>query len=154
MSSLLRRLDWYRRVPRDLTESSLSGSLISIFAVLISLWLLIFNVVDLFRVTRNSQMLIDHEVRSEKLKINIDIKWKRIPCSLLTLDVQDVLGSHELDTAGTLWKEGLKEDGITYISQEEVKQEGHTGFSGLSRHAWNVDHQKDQGKVELFIFLK
>ncbi len=39
-----------------------------------------------------------------------------MPCSLLSLDVQDVMGSHELDTKGTLYKMTIDVDGKILLS--------------------------------------
>lgn len=146
-STFIKRLDWYSRIPRDMTESSIHGAIISLVAILISIFLFCSNISNYLTLQRKSEMLIDHAVRNSKLRINLDVKFPRMPCSLLSLDITDIMGSHELDTNGLLWKITLAADGETVLEKEAVKQSSKTGFHGMSRHNWNLEHGKDEDKV-------
>jgi hypothetical protein len=57
-------------------------------------------------------MLVDTNVGSDKLKINLDITLKRLPCSIVSLDSQDVMGTHSLNIHGRLVKKKLDRNGI------------------------------------------
>ena len=44
------------------------------------------------------------------MNINVDIDLHRFPCSILSLDVQDVMGSHSVNVHGSLMKYRLDKD--------------------------------------------
>jgi hypothetical protein len=56
-------------------------------------------------------MLVDLSNSSETLKINLDLTLKRIPCSIISLDVQDIMGTHSINIQGTLLKKRLNKEG-------------------------------------------
>ena len=49
--------------------------------------------------------------RGEKLRINFDVTFPHIPCSLLSLDAMDVSGSHQLDVSHHIRKKPLDDAG-------------------------------------------
>ena len=49
-------------------------------------------------------MLVDISHHDDRLNINIDIFFPKMPCEVLSLDVQDVMGTHIVDIAGSLFK--------------------------------------------------
>jgi Endoplasmic reticulum vesicle transporter/Endoplasmic Reticulum-Golgi Intermediate Compartment (ERGIC) len=53
--------------------------------------------------------------------INLDISLHRFPCSLVSLDIQDIMGSHTVNVHGTLTKNKLSKDG-KIIGQEVYKK--------------------------------
>ena len=130
----MRQFDLYRRVPKDLTEGSLHGAIVSIVVLVFACFLIVSNVADYLSVSIKSEMLVE-EVRKSKLKINVDIVFPKIPCGFLTLDATDVMGSHELDTKHALHKLSLAEDGFTVLHSEEVKDnEGEVIAEGLNHY--------------------
>ncbi|CAD7931190.1 unnamed protein product [Amoebophrya sp. A25] len=151
MDGFVKRLDWYRRVPKDLTEASLHGALVSVSTILIACYLLISNLIEYHTLHTRSEMYVDSD-RGNKLKINLDIVFPKVPCPALSLDAQDVMGSHELSTGGMLHKVALSKTGEV-LEKEEVHGNHMTesGFHGLSRHNWNLlhDHDKDRLKEKL-----
>jgi hypothetical protein len=56
-----------------------------------------------------------------------------LPCELLSFDAQDVMGSHEVDAHGNLFKERLTSKGDV-IAKEEMKGSHYGASSGLTRH--------------------
>ncbi len=63
------------------------------------------------QVKTSSEMMVDTNVGADKLKINVDITMKRLPCSIVSLDSQDVMGTHSLNVHGKLTKKNLTEMG-------------------------------------------
>jgi Endoplasmic Reticulum-Golgi Intermediate Compartment (ERGIC) len=57
-------------------------------------------------------MLVDITQHDDRLNININMVFPKIPCDLLTLDVQDVMGTHIVDIAGSLFKKRIDEKGV------------------------------------------
>jgi hypothetical protein len=63
------------------------------------------------QIKTSSEMLVDLSNSSETLKINLDLTLKRIPCSIISLDVQDIMGTHSINIQGTLLKKRLNKEG-------------------------------------------
>jgi hypothetical protein len=56
------------------------------------------------------------------LTINIDITMYRLPCSILSLDIQDVMGSHSVNVHGTLMKDRLdRNQNVMEIQKHKTK---------------------------------
>lgn len=64
-------------------------------------------------------MLVDISHSDDRLNINVDIIFPRMPCDILTLDVQDVMGTHIVDISGSLYKKRLSES-RTVLSQTSM----------------------------------
>ena len=61
-------------------------------------------------------MFIDINRDGEKLQVNLDISFPAMPCDLISLDVQDVMGTHTLNIEGKLFKKRIVNG--TIISEE------------------------------------
>ena len=64
-----------------------------------------------------SEMAVDVNRGGELLRINLDITLHSFPCSILSIDVQDIMGSHTVNVHGTLTKNKLDKAG-KIIGQE------------------------------------
>jgi hypothetical protein len=80
-----------------------------------------------------SEMFIDESRTQEKLQINLDVTLPALPCEVLSFDAQDIMGSHEVDAHGNLYKERLTSKGDV-IGREDIKTSHYGATSGLSRH--------------------
>jgi hypothetical protein len=70
-------------------------------------------------VETKSDMLVDISHHDDRLNINVDIVFPKMPCELLSLDVQDVMGTHIVDIAGSLFKRRLSQKG-EFISETSM----------------------------------
>ena len=52
-------------------------------------------------------MFVDASHHDDRLNINIDIVFPKMPCEVLTLDIMDIMGTHIVDIGGSLYKKGL-----------------------------------------------
>jgi len=140
----VRRFDLYRKVPRDLTEPTLSGAVVSALTVIFGVYLFLSELNVFFQRRWESEMFIDESKTEEKLQINLDITMPVMPCELLSFDAQDVMGSHEVDAHGNLFKERLTSKGDV-IAREEMKGSHYGASSGLTRH---FSFSYDNGDVD------
>lgn len=62
-------------------------------------------------VKTKSDMLVDISHRDDRLNINVDIVFPKLPCDIVTLDVQDVMGTFIVDISGSLFKKKLSRTG-------------------------------------------
>ena len=56
-------------------------------------------------------MLVDISHEEDRLTINLDMTFPRMPCEALTLDVQDVMNMQITDIRGDLDMKWLRSDG-------------------------------------------
>jgi len=137
----IKRFDLYRKVPRDLTEPTLSGAAVSCCTVTLALYLFSAEFFVFVQRRWESEMFIAESTTEEKLQINLDITLPALPCELISFDAQDVMGSHEVDAHGNLFKDRLTSKGDV-IAREEMKNSHYGASSTLTRHySFNYDNQ-------------
>jgi len=104
-------LDVYRKLPSDYLQPTYSGATLSIISTVIMVMLFLSELRSYMEVKTSSEMFIDINRGGAKLVINIDLVLYRLPCMILSLDIQDVMGSHSVNVHGTLHKDFLDQDG-------------------------------------------
>lgn len=57
--------------------------------------------------------------RDDFVNVNLDVTFPKIPCDVLSVDVEDILGTHKTDVMGELHKVRLDKDGKK-VSEESV----------------------------------
>lgn len=107
----LKKLDVYRKVPADLTEPTLSGAIVSIVAASFMVLLFFSELSEYLRITTQSEMFVDVNRGGEKLTINIDVTFPSFPCGIMSLDAQDIIGTHIVNVEGSMKKQRLGPDG-------------------------------------------
>lgn len=132
VQSKLRKLDVYRKLPQDLTEATMSGAILSIIAMVCMSLLFVTELSEYLTISTTSEMFVDINRGGEKLNINVDITFPRYPCGLLSLDAQDVMGSHIVNVGGTLLKRRLNSSG-TLISVEKVEHGHQTDIASIKK---------------------
>lgn len=74
-------------------------------------------------VETKSNMLVDISHHDDKLNINIDIVFPSIPCDVMSLDIQDIMGTNIVDIGGSLFKKRLGSKG-EFLSQISALEKG------------------------------
>ena len=131
----------FRKMPKDLTEPTFFGALginftlyltlVSIICTAILGTLLVGEISAYLKVETKSDMLVDithHD--KDRLNINIDIEFPRMPCDLMSLDITDIMGTHVVDIGGSLYKKRLGSNG-EFLSISIFKIDEH--FYPISR---------------------
>lgn len=109
--SRLKAVDFYRKIPADLTESSLTGAALSITAAFSIILLLLMELNGFLKPDFREQMVVDRSPAGELLRVNFNVSFPSLSCEFLTLDVSDALGTKRLNITKTVRKLPLKEDG-------------------------------------------
>ncbi|WZY84137.1 hypothetical protein YC2023_030521 [Brassica napus] len=151
----LKSVDFYRKIPRDLTEASLSGAGLSIVAALVMMLLFGMELSSYLEVTTTTAVVVDKSSDGDFLRIDFNISFPALSCEFASLDVNDVLGTNRLNITKTVRKfpidPHLKATGGEFHSGlashhinhgEEIKQEfpdgaiqlTNGGFESLSHH--------------------
>jgi len=64
-----------------------------------------------------ADLVIDMSHRDDFVNVNLDVTFPKIPCDVLSVDVEDILGTHKTDVMGDIHKKRLDKNG-KYINEE------------------------------------
>ncbi|XP_066390892.1 protein disulfide isomerase-like 5-4 isoform X1 [Miscanthus floridulus] len=103
-SSRLKSVDFYRKIPRDLTEASLSGAGLSIVAALAMVFLFGMELSSYLAVNTTTSVIVDRSSDGEFLRIDFNISFPALSCEFVQVDVSDVLGTNRLNIRKTVRK--------------------------------------------------
>jgi len=107
----LRRLDIYRKVPKDLTQPTLTGACISVACICFIFFLLLSEFLTFITIDLHSELFVHNPGDSERVPVILDISLPNMGCEFVGLDIQDDLGRHEVghieDTTKTPLNEGV-----------------------------------------------
>ncbi|KAM6581199.1 uncharacterized protein LOC115725673 [Cannabis sativa] len=136
----LRNLDAYPKVNEDFYNRTFSGGIITIVSSLVML-ILFFSEFSLFLHTVKETKLVVDTSRGETLRINFDVTFPVIACSLLSLDALDISGEQHLDIRHNIVKKRIDAHGNLI----EARQEGIGApkiEKPLQRHGGRLEHNE------------
>jgi thiol-disulfide isomerase/thioredoxin len=84
--------DLYRKIPKDLTESSSVSAILSLFAALFMLALFVAELWAFLTIHYQTNIIIDPNTDS-LLRVNFNITLVDMPCEYASIDVVDALGT-------------------------------------------------------------
>ncbi|KXZ55092.1 hypothetical protein GPECTOR_3g247 [Gonium pectorale] len=102
--SKLKAIDFFKKIPSDLTEATLTGAWLSIVAAIIMVCLFMAELSSFLSTTSKTQLLVDRSPRNELLKVNFNISFPALSCEFATVDVSDSLGTKRLNLTKTVRK--------------------------------------------------
>ncbi|KAG7029621.1 Endoplasmic reticulum-Golgi intermediate compartment protein 3 [Cucurbita argyrosperma subsp. argyrosperma] len=94
--SKLRNLDAYPKINEDFYSRTLSGGVITLASSVVMLLLFISELRLYLHAVTETKLVVDTS-RGETLRINFDVTFPALPCSLLSLDAMDISGEQHLD---------------------------------------------------------
>lgn len=105
MASLkrLREMDFYRRVPRDLTEPTLAGGTLSVMAAACMAALLLLQVMSAMRTFATYQVVVDTS-EDASMTVHFNLTFPKVSCELLSVDVVDVIGMRRVNVTANIKK--------------------------------------------------
>ena len=92
MMNRMREFDFYRRIPRDLTESTSHGMFLSYCAAFFMFILFVAELWGFLSTQIHTNVVIDN-MNDQLLRINFNITTLDLPCEFAVIDVVDVLGT-------------------------------------------------------------
>ncbi|XP_051138892.1 uncharacterized protein LOC127256758 [Andrographis paniculata] len=136
----LRSLDAYPKVNEDFYSRTLTGGLVTIVSSLF-IALLFVSELRLYLNTVTDTKLVVDTSRGGKLQINFDISFPATPCTLLSVDAEDVSGEEHRDVRHNIFKTRID----SYGNAIEVRQDGIGAPKigrPLQRHGGRLEHNE------------
>ncbi|KAL3639938.1 Protein disulfide-isomerase 5-4 [Castilleja foliolosa] len=131
-TSKIKSVDFYRKIPRDLTEASLSGAGLSIIAAFSMIFLFGMELNDYLTMSASTAVVVDKSSDGDFLRIDFDISFPALSCEFASIDVSDVLGTNRLNITKTVRK---------YSIDPNLNPTGSEFQSG--HHAKPIKHDED-----------
>ncbi|KOM43832.1 hypothetical protein LR48_Vigan05g143700, partial [Vigna angularis] len=110
-----------RKIPRDLTEASVSGAGLSIIAALCMVFLFGMELNSYLSVSTATSVIVDKSSDGDYLRIDFNMSFPALSCEFAAVDVSDVLGTNRLNLTKTIRKfsidSNLRTTGHEYHSE-------------------------------------
>ncbi|GMJ15943.1 PROTEIN DISULFIDE ISOMERASE 12, PDI-like 5-3, ARABIDOPSIS THALIANA PROTEIN DISULFIDE ISOMERASE 12 [Hibiscus trionum] len=143
-SSKIKSVDFYRKIPRDLTEASLSGAGLSIIAALAMMFLFGMELNNYLAVSTTTSVIVDNSSDGDFLRIDFNMSFPALSCEFASVDVSDVLGTNRLNITKTIRK---------FSIDQHLRPTGSEFQSGpvphSIKHGDEVDEETVEGSVPL-----
>ncbi|EDQ85716.1 uncharacterized protein MONBRDRAFT_34133 [Monosiga brevicollis MX1] len=137
----LKRFDAYPKTLDDFRVKTFSGAAVSIIAIIIMVILFSSELVYFLSTDVHEELFVD-TARNEKLRINLDITFPKMPCVYLSLDVMDISGENEQNIDHDVFRQRLDASGNKiYNGQEEIDELGESHADNVADKA--LDGLKD-----------
>lgn len=136
----MRSLDAYPKINEDFYSRTLSGGVITLVSS-IFMFLLFISELRLYFHTATENNLVVDTSRGERLRINFDVTFPALPCSILSLDAMDISGEQHLDVRHDITKRRIDAHGniietrADNIGAPKIEQP-------LQRHGGRLDHNE------------
>ena len=112
-------LDVYPKTLQEFRQRTLTGAIVSITTVTLIVLLAAVEIIDFAQLKTHEHLYVDTS-RGQQLRINVNITFPALPCSVIQLDTLDLSGNHAPDQARTITKTQLNAKGerMSQASQE------------------------------------
>ncbi|XP_072953574.1 uncharacterized protein [Typha angustifolia] len=136
----LRNLDAYPKINEDFYSRTLSGGIITIVSSIVMFLLFISELRLYLHAVTETKLVVDTS-RGETLRINFDVTFPALPCSILSLDAMDISGEEHLDVKHDIIKKRID----SYGNFIEARQDGIGApkiEKPLQRHGGRLEHNE------------
>ncbi|GBE83107.1 endoplasmic reticulum-derived transport vesicle ERV46 [Sparassis latifolia] len=109
--SSLKGIDAFGKTTEDVKVKTRTGALLTLVSAAIILSFTMIEFFDYRRVIVDTSIVVDRS-RGERLTVNMNVSFPRVPCYLLSLDVMDVSGDLQTDISHNILKTRLTSAGV------------------------------------------
>ncbi|KAM7516803.1 hypothetical protein LguiA_006386 [Lonicera macranthoides] len=136
----IRTLDAYPKINEDFYSRTLSGGVITLTSSIVMLFLFISELSLYLHTVTETKLVVDTS-RGEKLRINFDVTFPAVRCSVLSLDAMDISGEQQFDIRHDIFKKRIDPHG-------NVIEERQGGIGSpkidrpLQKHGGRLEHNE------------
>lgn len=133
----LSNIDFFRKVPVDLTQTTRRGGILSISVATVIGLVLFLEIWTYFVGETKAHLVLDANSDS-KLDINFEISFYELPCRYATVELWDYLGKNKLDVSSHIRK--------TVIRGDQGEHRKHDYHDRPGPEVEKYDHASDRAK--------
>ncbi|KAJ9438470.1 Protein disulfide-isomerase 5-4 [Diplonema papillatum] len=105
-----KKIDSFRTIPRDLSESTRHGAVLTVVAAVLCVVLFMCELSAYLTVTVRTRIVMDSN-QDQLLKINFDVTMHDLDCSHVTVGVWDSFGSDRLNISRNIQRQRINHEG-------------------------------------------
>ncbi|CAN0056154.1 unnamed protein product, partial [Discosporangium mesarthrocarpum] len=156
MKSGIKTFDFYRKIPLDLTETTLQGAIMSGCALFFMVLLFLCELKAFLTPEMYSTVSIDTN-KDSRLRINFNITMLDLPCDFASVDILDVLGTNKVNITKNIVKWHTDADGIRREfhgrnkEQERLRHDDHHRDLELAHE--DGEHATPLTKANFVVFI-
>lgn len=134
----IKRMDIYRKVPKDLTQPTVTGAVVSICCVIFITFMLATELVWFINPDVKSELIVENFDPTDRIPVRINISLPKMKCEFIGIDIQDDQGRHEVGFVENTVKTpiGSDEEGCLFEARFQVNKV--PGNFHLSTHSVDV----------------
>ncbi|GAB4845061.1 hypothetical protein Ancab_038467 [Ancistrocladus abbreviatus] len=117
--SKIRNLDAYPKINEDFYSRTLSGGLITVFSSFVMVLLFLSELRLYLHAVTETQLVVDTS-RGGTLRINFDVTFPALPCSILSVDAMDISGEQHLDVKHDMIKKRIDAHGNVIETRQDA----------------------------------
>jgi len=136
----IKRMDIYRKVPKDLTQPTTTGAIISICCTVFICLMLMVELLWFISPDIKSELIVENADPTDRIPVRINISLPRMKCEFLGVDIQDDQGRHEVGFVENTIKSPIGDEGCLFEAKFFVNKV--PGNFHISTHS--VDVQPDE----------
>ncbi|XP_041360942.1 endoplasmic reticulum-Golgi intermediate compartment protein 3-like [Gigantopelta aegis] len=140
----LRQFDAYPKTLEDFRVKTFGGAAVTVVSGVLMLVLFVSELNYYLTKEVHSELFVDVS-RGQKLKININVIFHKLPCAYLSIDAMDVSGEQQIDVDHNLLKQRLDLQG-KFIDETPEKQ--NLGESTPGQAVQNVTKSLDPARCD------
>ncbi|KAK6167933.1 hypothetical protein SNE40_021856 [Patella caerulea] len=114
----IRQFDAYPKTLEDFRVKTFGGAAVTIISGLIMVILFVSEMNYYLTKEIHPELFVD-TTRGQKLKINIDATFPKMPCAYLSIDAMDVSGEQQIDVDHHLLKQRIDNNGVAISETPE-----------------------------------
>lgn len=92
----VKKFDIYRKIPKDLTQPTVAGAVVSICCVVFITFMLGTELLWFISPDIRSDLTVDNANPTDRIPVRINITLPKMRCEHLGIDIQDDMGRHEV----------------------------------------------------------
>ena len=147
--SRLKNVDFYRKIPKDMTEGTIPGSVISIVASVVIGMLLVSEISTYLTPRFNSRVVVDRTLDGDLMRINFNVSFPALSCEFASVDVGDAIGLNRYNLTKTVFKRPIDSSlnplgPIQWERGEKQKPVEHADATQHDRAKALVQHHTDE----------
>uniref|UniRef100_A0A0R3RY80 Endoplasmic reticulum-Golgi intermediate compartment protein 1 n=1 Tax=Elaeophora elaphi TaxID=1147741 RepID=A0A0R3RY80_9BILA len=116
------RFDIYRKVPRDLTQPTTTGAIISFACISFILFMVINDLLSFLTLEIRSELFVDDPGREGRIEVHLNISLPYLSCYYIGIDIQDDNGRHEVGFIHNTEKVPIGTDGCRFEGKFEISK--------------------------------